>query len=231
MEEDELLPAGCTPSERGLWLVKDTQGLAQACRASMAPRHIRAWPPSPGRTSWPPADGSPSAGLELFSICTWPCGLAPAHWQGVQAPGQGGHRGPGCPAWGHVPTGLSSQVSNGASPQDERTTSLLVFSFLQSCPHSRCRQELEMLGHKLSVRAAHDDELQTDGNWCSHFRREGAAETGRRRASLRGPDAQVHPVSSGAGLAESRQLKPTRAPEGCLRLCSARALLLRMSWP
>ncbi|TEA40397.1 hypothetical protein DBR06_SOUSAS23610033 [Sousa chinensis] len=101
----------------------------------------------------------------------------PADWQGVQAPGQGGHRGPGCPAWGHVPTGLSSQVSNGASPQDERTTSLLVFSFLQSCAHSRCRQELEMLGHKLSVRAAHDDELQTDGNWCSHFRLEGAAET------------------------------------------------------
>ncbi|XP_012394739.1 BH3-interacting domain death agonist isoform X2 [Orcinus orca] len=72
---------------------------------------------------------------------------------------------------------MDSKVSNGASPQDERTTSLLVFSFLQSCLHSRCRQELEMLGHKLSVRAAHDDELQTDGNWCSHFRLEGAAET------------------------------------------------------
>ncbi|KAJ8791374.1 hypothetical protein J1605_004321 [Eschrichtius robustus] len=71
---------------------------------------------------------------------------------------------------------LSSQVSNGTSPQDERTTSLLVFAFLQSCPHSRCHQELEVLGHELPVRAAHDDELQTDGNWCSHFR-EGAAET------------------------------------------------------
>ncbi|XP_007469588.1 PREDICTED: BH3-interacting domain death agonist [Lipotes vexillifer] len=72
---------------------------------------------------------------------------------------------------------MDSKVSKGASPQDERTTSLLVFSFLQSCPHSRCHQELEMLGHKLPMRAAHDDELQTDGNWCSHFRDEGAAET------------------------------------------------------
>eukprot|EP00069_Balaena_mysticetus_P015000 bmy_08979T0 len=88
---------------------------------------------------------------------------------------------------GHGLEGLSSQVSNGASPQDERTTSLLVFAFLQSCPHSRCHQELEVLGHELPVRVAHDDELQTDGNWCSHFR-EGAAETGRRRASLHGPD-------------------------------------------
>ncbi|XP_068415778.1 BH3-interacting domain death agonist [Eschrichtius robustus] len=71
---------------------------------------------------------------------------------------------------------MDSKVSNGTSPQDERTTSLLVFAFLQSCPHSRCHQELEVLGHELPVRAAHDDELQTDGNWCSHFR-EGAAET------------------------------------------------------
>nr|XP_058937394.1 LOW QUALITY PROTEIN: BH3-interacting domain death agonist [Kogia breviceps] len=102
---------------------------------------------------------------------------APAHWEGVQALGQGGHPRPGCPARGHVPTGLSSQVSNGASPQDERTTSLLVFGFLQSYPHSRCHQELEVLGHELAVRVAHDDELQTDGNWCSHFRVEGAAET------------------------------------------------------
>ncbi|XP_057412360.1 BH3-interacting domain death agonist isoform X3 [Balaenoptera acutorostrata] len=73
---------------------------------------------------------------------------------------------------------MDSKVSNGASPQDERTTSLLVFAFLQSCPRSRCHQELEVLGHELPVRAAHDDELQTDGNWCSHFR-EGAAETGQ----------------------------------------------------
>ncbi|XP_059967684.1 BH3-interacting domain death agonist isoform X2 [Mesoplodon densirostris] len=69
------------------------------------------------------------------------------------------------------------EVSNGASPQDERTTSLLVFSFLQSCPHSRCHQELEVLGRKLPVCASHDDELQTDGNGCSHFRNEGPAET------------------------------------------------------
>ncbi|XP_066864494.1 BH3-interacting domain death agonist isoform X2 [Kogia breviceps] len=72
---------------------------------------------------------------------------------------------------------MDSKVSNGASPQDERTTSLLVFGFLQSYPHSRCHQELEVLGHELAVRVAHDDELQTDGNWCSHFRVEGAAET------------------------------------------------------
>ncbi|XP_028346624.1 BH3-interacting domain death agonist isoform X3 [Physeter macrocephalus] len=72
---------------------------------------------------------------------------------------------------------MDSKVSNGTSPQDERTTSLLVFGFLQSYPHSRCHQELEVLGHKLAMRVAHDDELQTDGNWCSHFRDEGAAET------------------------------------------------------
>ncbi|TKC45823.1 hypothetical protein EI555_021326, partial [Monodon monoceros] len=170
--------------------------------------------PGPWTRSWPPADGSPSAGLELFSICTWPCRLAPAHWQGVQAPGQGGHRGPGCPAWGHVPTGLSSQVSNGASPQDERTTSLLVFSFLQSCPHSRCRRELEMLGHKLPVRAAHDDELQTDGNWCSHFRVEGATETGRRRASLRGPDVGCGAFGLRSTLCPAGQASPSPKQQG-----------------
>ncbi|XP_057558660.1 BH3-interacting domain death agonist [Hippopotamus amphibius kiboko] len=70
---------------------------------------------------------------------------------------------------------MDSKVSNGASLQDERTTNLLVFSFLQSCSHSSFHRELEALGHELSVHTAQDDELQTDGNRCSRL--EGAAET------------------------------------------------------
>nr|XP_045380016.1 BH3-interacting domain death agonist isoform X3 [Camelus bactrianus] len=63
---------------------------------------------------------------------------------------------------------MDSKVSNGAGPQDERITSLLVFSFLQSCSPSSFRRELEALGHQLSMCTALDDELQTDGSQWSH---------------------------------------------------------------
>lgn len=74
---------------------------------------------------------------------------------------------------------LSSQVSNGTGLGDERTTSLLLLGFLQSCPHSCFQRELETLGHELPGRLFHDDELQTDGNRYSHFPSAAAVETGR----------------------------------------------------
>nr|XP_045380003.1 BH3-interacting domain death agonist isoform X1 [Camelus bactrianus] len=74
----------------------------------------------------------------------------------------------GSPGWRGRLRWLSSQVSNGAGPQDERITSLLVFSFLQSCSPSSFRRELEALGHQLSMCTALDDELQTDGSQWSH---------------------------------------------------------------
>uniref|UniRef100_A0A8C3WPR6 BH3-interacting domain death agonist n=1 Tax=Catagonus wagneri TaxID=51154 RepID=A0A8C3WPR6_9CETA len=75
---------------------------------------------------------------------------------------------------------MDSKVSNGASLQDERITDLLVFGFLQSCPHASFHKELEALGHELPVYIPSGDELQTelqtDGNRCSYFV-QGAAET------------------------------------------------------
>uniref|UniRef100_A0A5G2RDJ4 BH3-interacting domain death agonist n=2 Tax=Sus scrofa TaxID=9823 RepID=A0A5G2RDJ4_PIG len=71
---------------------------------------------------------------------------------------------------------LFPQVSNGSSLQDERITNLLVFGFLQSCPHASFHKELEVLGHELPVHTSGSDELQTDGNRCSYFM-EDAAET------------------------------------------------------
>uniref|UniRef100_A0A8D1V5V2 BH3-interacting domain death agonist n=1 Tax=Sus scrofa TaxID=9823 RepID=A0A8D1V5V2_PIG len=71
---------------------------------------------------------------------------------------------------------MDSKVSNGSSLQDERITNLLVFGFLQSCPHASFHKELEVLGHELPVHTSGSDELQTDGNRCSYFM-EDAAET------------------------------------------------------
>ncbi|KAB1254303.1 BH3-interacting domain death agonist [Camelus dromedarius] len=96
----------------------------------------------------------------------------------------------GSPGWRGRLRWLSSQVSNGAGPQDERITSLLVFSFLQSCSPSSFRRELEALGHQLSMCTALDDELQTDGSQWSHPLG-GAADTGG-----------VSEVSSGATLSD-----------------------------
>lgn len=96
-------------------------------------------------------------------------------------PGGCSDLGPVRTAQDHVPTVLSSQVSNGTSLGDERTTSLLLLGFLQSCPHSRFHKELEALGHKLSGHLFHEDELQTDGNRCSYFPSAAAAETDSER--------------------------------------------------
>lgn len=50
---------------------------------------------------------------------------------------------------------------------------MLVFGFLQNCCNSNFHKELEVLGHDLPVLAYlqkdYDDELQTDGNRCSHI--------------------------------------------------------------
>uniref|UniRef100_F7A8I6 BH3-interacting domain death agonist n=1 Tax=Equus caballus TaxID=9796 RepID=F7A8I6_HORSE len=67
---------------------------------------------------------------------------------------------------------LMLQVSNGSGLQDEHITHLLVFSFLQNCSKRHFYKELEVLGHELPVQAylwEDHDELQTDGNRCSHF--------------------------------------------------------------
>nr|BAF35577.1 BH3 interacting domain death agonist transcript variant 2 [Bos taurus] len=76
---------------------------------------------------------------------------------------------------------MDLKVSNGPGPGDERTTSLLLLGFLQSCPHSCFQRELEALGHELPGHLFHDDELQTDGNRCSHFPLAAEAETDRRQ--------------------------------------------------
>uniref|UniRef100_A0A8B9W8K8 BH3-interacting domain death agonist n=1 Tax=Bos mutus grunniens TaxID=30521 RepID=A0A8B9W8K8_BOSMU len=76
---------------------------------------------------------------------------------------------------------MDLKVSNGPSPGDERTTSLLLLGFLQSCPHSCFQRELEALGHELPGHLFHDDELQTDGNRCSHFPLAAEAETDSER--------------------------------------------------
>ncbi|XP_070646468.1 BH3-interacting domain death agonist isoform X1 [Bos indicus] len=76
---------------------------------------------------------------------------------------------------------MDLKVSNGPGPGDERTTSLLLLGFLQSCPHSCFQRELEALGHELSGHLFHDDELQTDGNRCSHFPLAAEAETDSER--------------------------------------------------
>lgn len=87
--------------------------------------------------------------------------------------------GPVRPGQDHVPTALSSQVSNGPGLGDERTTSLLLLGFLQSCPNSCFQRELEVLGHEFSGHLFYDDELQTDGNRSSYF--SVAAETDSER--------------------------------------------------
>lgn len=76
---------------------------------------------------------------------------------------------------------MDLKVTNGTGLGDERTTSLLLLGFLQSCPHSSFQRELETLGHELPGRLFHDDELQTDGNRYSHFSSAAAAETDSER--------------------------------------------------
>ncbi|KAI4576173.1 hypothetical protein MJT46_002008 [Ovis ammon polii x Ovis aries] len=74
---------------------------------------------------------------------------------------------------------MDLKVSNGPGLGDERTTSLLLLGFLQSCPNSCFQRELEVLGHEFSGHLFYDDELQTDGNRSSYF--SVAAETDSER--------------------------------------------------
>ncbi|XP_015453936.1 BH3-interacting domain death agonist isoform X1 [Pteropus alecto] len=68
---------------------------------------------------------------------------------------------------------MDPKISNGARLQHEHITDLLVFGFLQNCCNSNFHKELKALGHDLPVpaypREDYDDELQTDGNRCSHI--------------------------------------------------------------
>ncbi|XP_037370529.1 BH3-interacting domain death agonist [Talpa occidentalis] len=81
---------------------------------------------------------------------------------------------------------MDSQVSNGAGLRDERITNLLLFGFLQNCSNASFHHELLTLCCELpqlpkvqpqglryqsdfGELKAPDDELQTDGNFSSHF--------------------------------------------------------------
>ncbi|XP_055423599.1 BH3-interacting domain death agonist isoform X4 [Bubalus kerabau] len=114
---------------------------------------------------------------------------------------------------------MDLKVSNGPDPGDERTTSLLLLGFLQSCPHSCFQRELEALGHELPGRLFHDDELQTDGNRCSHFPLAAEAETGQEAVpggcagtahanlpSGHGPREDPAPAHHALGQKDSRPL-------------------------
>ncbi|KAK2491472.1 hypothetical protein MC885_006760 [Smutsia gigantea] len=71
---------------------------------------------------------------------------------------------------------MDPQVSNGSGLQNEHFTELLVFGFLQNCSKCNFHSELELLGQDLPqhdyLREEQEDELQTDGNRCSHLGRE-----------------------------------------------------------
>ena len=143
-----------------------------------------AQPASPGGSSWI-TSCTVGAFLDVCrreALRTGPC--LPRGCSGL---------GPVRPAQDHIPTVLSLQVSNGPGPGDERTTSLLLLGFLQSCPHSCFQRELEALGHELPGHLFHDDELQTDGNRCSHFPLAAEAETGRHwpASSALGPSGSA----------------------------------------
>ncbi|XP_055252767.1 BH3-interacting domain death agonist isoform X2 [Moschus berezovskii] len=80
---------------------------------------------------------------------------------------------------------MDLKVSNGPGLGDERTTSLLLLGFLQSCPHSCFQRELEALGHELPGRLFHDEELQTDGNRYSHFPLAAETDSERQEEAVR----------------------------------------------
>ena len=105
----------------------------------MAPTRAPAQPASPGGSSW-------------ITSCTVGAFLDVCRREALRTgrclPRGCSGLGPVRPAQDHIPTVLSLQVSNGPGPGDERTTSLLLLGFLQSCPHSCFQRELEALASR-----------------------------------------------------------------------------------